>query len=294
MAIELPWHSEVLDRIDALVGSERLPHALALTSQPGWGCAELAAAAAARLLAIEPGSAQATAAAMQALAHPDFRWIEPDGAEIKVDQVRAIVEFAIRTMHIGPRKVVVIAAAHRMNRQAANALLKILEEPPAHTHLILSTDAWSRLLPTVRSRCHRFDVANDHVKARRWLVEQNVEPSDVEYAELGFAPLLALEVATQPNLQSWLDSIDADTCAHRVQEVVDTDLVVWLARWYRRLSLHLQGQALSALQAEDRAVLDFADLILSARRQLVVSNAANGRVLLEQLVSGWCRLRQAS
>jgi DNA polymerase-3 subunit delta' len=87
--------------------------------------------------------------------HPDHYVLEPEEADkaIKVDQVRELVSFVVQTAQMGGRKVVLIEPAEAMNVNAANALLKSLEEPSGNTVLLLVSHQSSRLLPTVRSRC---------------------------------------------------------------------------------------------------------------------------------------------
>jgi hypothetical protein len=79
------------------------------------------------------------------------RVVEPQGASIKVEQAREILRF-LSLQRIGRARVVIIDQAHLLNAQAANALLKIVEEPPADVFFVLVTDQPSSLLPTVRSR----------------------------------------------------------------------------------------------------------------------------------------------
>lgn len=79
--------------------------------------------------------------------------------ETTVDQVRALIPFLGTTPADGGWRVVLVDAADDMNRQAANALLKMLEEPPAQTLFLLISHAPGRLLPTIRSRCRRLPLA---------------------------------------------------------------------------------------------------------------------------------------
>ncbi|NPB07020.1 MAG: AAA family ATPase [Aquificae bacterium] len=83
--------------------------------------------------------------------HPDLAVVVPSGSYVKIDQIRGIKEFVSRRPVTG-RKVVIIDDAHAMTRQAANALLKTLEEPPPDTHFILTAPSKSALLPTIVSR----------------------------------------------------------------------------------------------------------------------------------------------
>ena len=152
--------------------SERLHHAWLIAGPQGIGKARFADLAARRLLADAVGAPAAdamldlpaghsTAALMDAGSHPDFRRLErlarDKGDElarsIRIDQVRAFQSFLGTTPSLSFRRVIVIDAAEDMERSAANAVLKHLEEPPAGTIFLLVSHAPGRLLPTIRSRC---------------------------------------------------------------------------------------------------------------------------------------------
>ncbi len=85
--------------------------------------------------------------------HPDLHILEPDGVMIKVEQVRRLQKELAYPPLEGKRRVCLLIEAHTMNQEAANALLKTLEEPPERTYLILVTHSTKGLLPTVISRC---------------------------------------------------------------------------------------------------------------------------------------------
>ena len=85
--------------------------------------------------------------------HPDLQIIRPSGAWIKIDQIRELQKRIIYRPLEGTRKVYILTEAERMNLEAANCLLKTLEEPPADSVLILLTTNLDALLPTIRSRC---------------------------------------------------------------------------------------------------------------------------------------------
>ncbi|MBA2648562.1 MAG: DNA polymerase III subunit delta' [Legionella sp.] len=97
--------------------------------------------------------------------HPDLEWIKPEktGAVIKIDSIRQLQQSAYLTPHRAKHRIIVIESAEKMNTAAANAVLKILEEPAAHTLFILLAEQVSTLLPTVLSRCHllRFSSFDD-------------------------------------------------------------------------------------------------------------------------------------
>ncbi len=98
-------------------------------------------------------------------AHPDLfiaerRWDDKKGrfeTEITVDTIRKLIEFLNRTASFGGWRVAIINAADELNRNAANALLKALEEPPKNALLLMVCHAPGRLIATIRSRCRRLD-----------------------------------------------------------------------------------------------------------------------------------------
>jgi DNA polymerase-3 subunit delta' len=167
--------------LDAAHGP-RMHHAWLFTGPEGVGKASIAKAAAARLLAESAGpmpeehgldlsSDHRIAHLIASGAHSDFIWLERllnDKTEkrarnISVDQVRAMsVKFSLAPSH-SKRRIVVIDAIDDMEKSAANALLKSLEEPPKHTIFFLISHAPGRLLPTIRSRCRvlRFAPLGD-------------------------------------------------------------------------------------------------------------------------------------
>ncbi|ADH86565.1 DNA polymerase III subunit delta' [Desulfurivibrio alkaliphilus] len=85
--------------------------------------------------------------------HPDFLEIMPEGAGIKIQQVRELKKALQFPPLEAGRRVVVLGEVHTMRREAANSLLKTLEEPPADTILLLTGDEAGGILPTILSRC---------------------------------------------------------------------------------------------------------------------------------------------
>ena len=133
----------------------------------------------------------------KALAEIDDKKRKP-GKEIRVDAMRAVIEFAQRTNARGRGKAVLIYPAERMNAITANALLKTLEEPPGDVRFVLASDAAHALLPTIRSRCQTHTMIwPDASKALAWLAGQGV-PADAAPALLtaaGGRPEAALALA---------------------------------------------------------------------------------------------------
>lgn len=85
--------------------------------------------------------------------HPDFQLIAPEGASIKIQQIRELKKHLAFPPYEARFRVVLLADAHTMRRETANSLLKTLEEPPANTVLILTADEANAVLPTITSRC---------------------------------------------------------------------------------------------------------------------------------------------
>jgi DNA polymerase-3 subunit delta' len=154
--------------------SRRLHHAWLLAGPRGVGKASFARAAALKVLADAAGPPSGPdldvpkdhpiAHLMAAGSHPDFRLLErlekPAGGlarNISVDQVRGLGQMLGVTPSLSPWRAIVIDAADDLEASAANALLKMLEEPPANTLFLLVAHAPGKLLPTIRSRCRRLD-----------------------------------------------------------------------------------------------------------------------------------------
>jgi DNA polymerase-3 subunit delta' len=168
--------NRAVEQFDSAWATRRLHHAWLLAGPKGVGKASFAKAAARRVLADAAGPAvdvpglqtpdhHPIVKLVQAGSHPDMRWLERQVNEktgnlarnISVDQVRELGEFMGLTAALSPWRVAVIDTADDLEGPAANALLKILEEPPANTLFFLVSNAPGRLLPTIRSRCRRLD-----------------------------------------------------------------------------------------------------------------------------------------
>lgn len=109
--------------------------------------------------------------------HPDYLEIEPQGRMIKIDQVRELQ----RRLYFPPleakRCVCAINCADKLNLNAANALLKTLEEPPENTHLILGAKSPAVLLPTIVSRCQIIRIRSNETETiwHSFTIEENID-----------------------------------------------------------------------------------------------------------------------
>jgi DNA polymerase-3 subunit delta' len=137
-------------------------HAYLFHGPGGAGKRAAARAFAAELLASEEADPDSARARAMAGSHPDLTWVSPSGAhEILVSDIdQPVVAAVSKTPFESSRRVFVIESVDRLGDEAANRMLKTLEEPPAFAHLILITDRLADVLPTIRSRCQvvRFDA----------------------------------------------------------------------------------------------------------------------------------------
>jgi len=169
-------HDNAIERFLGAWRSGTMHHAWLLTGPRGLGKGSFARAAALRLLAeaagprpdgegIETPDTHPTAHLINAGSHPDFRLLErienKTGTalqrNISVEQVRQLGELFAVTPAMSDWRAVVIDAADDLEREAANALLRMLEEPPAKCVFLVVSHVPGRLLPTIRSRCRRLE-----------------------------------------------------------------------------------------------------------------------------------------
>jgi len=204
MADSLPWLRGSQQRLHDSLLAGRLPHSILLLSTPGLGAEHLAGWMAALALCDSPVTTGpcgvcASCSLLRSASHPDFHRVqlEADAKQIKVDQVRELIDVLSQKSYRGGYKVGIIEAAETLNANGANAFLKTLEEPAAATMLVMIARPTHRLPATIASRCLRLVLRPPtHEAALAWLehhgtpVAENWRPA-LELA--GGAPLLALD-----------------------------------------------------------------------------------------------------
>lgn len=255
--MHISWHRGDFRRL--VDGKASLPHALLLHGPRGIGKLAFARALAQALLCDSPlangdacGSCGACAWFINA-GHPDFCQTEPAGASddesddaekkkttITVQQIRALSGFVNVSSQRGGAKVAAIHPAEALNANAANALLKNLEEPPPRTYFLLVSHRPHQLLPTIRSRCQQVALrAPDKATATAWLAQQDVRDAELALAHVGNAPLLALELS---GTEYWgarsaflrqltTGDIDVIAAAEAARDCSIPDVVTWLQKW---------------------------------------------------------------
>ena len=216
MTAILSWHKPVLEELAARRQSERLPHAmlLAFGSDPE---AMAFANALPYFILCDTHDACGRCRACRLLeqgAHSDYSLCQPEGSSkvIKIDQIRSLLNFGCKTANYPSGKVLVLAPASALNRNAANALLKFLEEPPDNTYLFLVASRASQLPATVMSRCQKCVVARpDSQESLEFLRDRGL--SDLRAQMLlrlaNDEPLLALEIEESDTADVLMRAVEA-------------------------------------------------------------------------------------
>lgn len=197
-----PWHTGPWRRIASARAAGRLPHAILLAGPQGLGKADFARRLSDSLVCSHADSngdacgACASCRLTQAGNHPDQRFILPEeaGKMIKIDAIRDLTAKSVLSAQEGGYRVFLIDPAEAMNRAAANALLKTLEEPVSRSVLILVSSHPHRLAATIRSRCQLIKFTIPAVSAVRAWLNERVEASQLDelLAISGGAPLRAV------------------------------------------------------------------------------------------------------
>lgn len=332
--IDFPWVKPALERLPAAVSA--MPHAILLGGQAGLGKRTTALFLAQALLCEAERAGQGACGTCpschlyDAGNHPDLRIIEvgqedaqaTDSSEeesatpakkpsrqIPVDAIRALADFVATTAHRGRAKVIVIAPAEAMHPSAANALLKMLEEPPGSaTYFLLVSHRPDRVLPTIRSRCFHvpFTVPAPDA-ALDWLKGQGIgEDPRLALAQGGYTPLAALERAGDVEFWSQrkalldelaLPGFDPLAAADRAEPIDGPVVARLLSQWaYDLVSLKSGGTvryhpdyaaALEPLARKLTAqvLMVWYDSVLKYGR--AAQHPLNKRLAMESLLSGY-------
>jgi len=244
--------------------------------------------------------------------HPDILHLRPSGDMIRIAVIRDLIQrLAIKPYEQGKR-VVILADAHTMNAEAGNALLKLLEEPPQNTLLILTARQTADLLPTIASRCQQIRFAPLQREDLMELLTEvgRLAPHDAEAAVAlsGGSYTRALKMASEDWIprRQWLAGElgqlkDQATVLHlALAEILASgkaqlpDILTWMLSWYRDLivfpfqpdrivnrDLNHQIRRAAARQAP-LALIDSMKAVQAALKAL--QDNANPRLTMETLV----------
>lgn len=324
MAEVYPWQSGLWQQ---LAGRSQHAHAYLLHGPAGIGKRVLAERLMALLLCQQPSKGQACGQCkscnlLQAGSHPDSFVLEPEEQDkpIKVDQVRALVSFVVQTAQLGGRKVVLLEPAEAMNLNAANALLKSLEEPSGDTLLLLISHQPSRLLPTIKSRCVQQACPLPSMEASlQWLQESLPDCSQEQQRELLYlaagSPLTALRLHAQevPQQRALVvegtkkllkQQVSVSQLAESWNAISLLMLFDWFCDWTNLILRYQMTRDESGLGPTDTAkviqylaqkaslarILSLQDWLLQQRQKVLGKANLNRVLLLEALLVEWASL----
>jgi DNA polymerase III subunit delta' len=258
----LPWLDDHVQALHERLEANRLGHAPLIQGPEGVGKRQLARWLVQRLLCLSPnGSAPCgECRACQLLAtggHPDYFEIDipEDRQVIPVDMIRDLIEKMQLTPSIGQARVGLIVSADAMNRNAANALLKTLEEPAPGAWLVLCSDQPASLPATIRSRCQKVALRPPAAEqAEQWLGEVCPDIPEAQrriaLSLTGGAPLAARAMLEDGDLERGLAILStlvdpkADRLSGKLLDQWQADAVgtwQWLARWLALMMGRLRG-----------------------------------------------------
>jgi DNA polymerase-3 subunit delta' len=341
LSAPFPWQGAQWTQLSRAFAAKQLAHAYLLSGCEGLGKSLFADSFARYALCMRP-IAQHQAAGLTDTAvacgncnnclkcgagnHPDILTIEPEkgSKNIKIDQIRWLSEFVIRCSHSGGAKVVIIQGAHLLNANAANALLKTLEEPNDNTHVFLVSDHPGRLVATIRSRCQKlaFQVPNADIAAS-WLqtiigegnVSSILEASDMR-------PLIALQLVEGDSLQDraqFLQSIcDVKAGKQSIQQVLllvakngESEVLQHFSTFLSKLTKYsltgiadseddhgLQNMYALLAPSKEKSIAPevasslalFYTEVETARRQLASTTNPNPQLIMESILWQWSKL----
>jgi DNA polymerase-3 subunit delta' len=181
--------------------------------------------------------------------NPDVYYLVPeeDKKNISIEDVRLMLEFLSTTTHLGRHKIVVIPNVDLLNISSANALLKILEEPPSYAIFILQTTNVSGILATIKSRCHIYKLsATNSVDAISYVKDAGVYNPEFWLTYYDNAPLFELEI-TEDQFTKLMQSLLKPSIENIFIASNEFDaksagfLIGFFNRWLNDLASHLQG-----------------------------------------------------
>ena len=254
-----PWQKQ--NWLSITKDFNQLPNAWLFYGQPGIGKVDFAQAVAAALLCKTPLENQhacghcASCHWLHRSNHPDFYIVTPtlpaieaDIASrplkklplIKIEAIQQMMNFASLSSHQGALRIALIAPAEAMTTAAANALLKILEEPAKTLLFLMVSHAKTRLLPTIVSRCRQFPLSTPSYKcALDWLKKQPVDNAEAILALQSGSPLLNHEATYSTLHQNFIKTLSQPTLIAllNIAEEIEQQKVplalslTWLAKW---------------------------------------------------------------
>jgi DNA polymerase-3 subunit delta' len=277
-----PWLFEQWQQLLYRHNQKQMPHALLLTGVEGIGKQDFAAFITAAMLCEnvdKSGACKKCSACSQlaADAHADYRYVsQEEGSEIiKVDAIRELVDWLHLTPNGKSYRVALLNNADAMNRNAANSILKTLEEPGEGALLILVTSKPGSLPATVLSRCQKITLTNADIPAAiTWLKEQGVTDAETALHRVAGAPYRVMSeqdaewAAEEATLtKAWIDLLAHKASVGKiVDSLKDYPTARCLAHFSKLTALttaHHQGRQSGADPATNDALLAIVDSLQS-------------------------------
>jgi len=315
-----PWQQSLWQQ---LTRRRQLAHAFLLHGPAGIGKRKLAGALLVHWLSqnLPADAAQKNQNLLAAGSHPDVFLLEPEeiGKQIKIEPVRELVEFARHTPQISTRKLILIEPIEALNQNAANALLKTLEEPVGECLLLLISHQPGQLLPTVKSRCVPITCPQpDKASALAWLKQKLpklcAEDCQALLTLAGGSPLAAERLHEQKVLDQRKEVVEGckqlfkqeqspSALAEHWNKIELILLLDWFTEWAQqtfRYQISGEEQALTAdmqkvliwlaARANPEKLLAFYQWLLDKRQALLAKSPLNRNLLLESLLIQWTAL----
>ena len=303
--IYFPWQDVQWGRLISQMNSEKLPHALSLIGPSCIGKEKFAVSFANFILCTSPlnkapcGKCKSCCLSRSGN-HPDCVIIKPDskGKNINVDSIRDLDAFFSQTSQQRGWKIVIISPAESMNTNAANALLKTLEEPKEKTLIMLVCHDSSRLLATIKSRCQKliFPVP-DRSKVKFWLEKNLPEIRDINelIEHANGRPILAMNlietdlIEARNEFNDLLDSLALNKTSPvnlaEIYKTNDPELIIdWL---YYKLVFEIKSkEKITSLSLSFR----YMDKLFQSKRLIQSSANPNLQLIWEELFMNWKHL----
>lgn len=326
LAIPYAWQMAPWRRLGEQAVDQKLPHALLLTGPKGIGKTHFARAMGFLLLCLSPVNGVPCSRCKGcelnlAGTHPDLFILQPESGSrvIKIDQVRRLTEFLAKTSQQGGRKIAIIEPVESLNVNAANALLKSLEEPSGSSTLLLVSHLSSQVMATIRSRCQQilFPLPAP-AESLSWLTPLAVgQDADYLLECAGGAPLAALALLDgdaldqRQALAEGLLSLAQNSCsaldlAAELQRGEALPVLEVMMQWIQRGVKQPYAGGTPAGNATEAqlqhfiatlpvvVVYRFWDKMVTLKRQLLSTANPNKQLLLEELMMDWQALSRQS
>ena len=299
-----PWQQQSWELLQQYIHRSRLPHGLLFNGPAGCGNNHFAQCFAEAVLCTANGSEDSarqhgkacgnchSCLLLAAGNHPDLVILAPpeDKKTIHVDTVRAFIQDATLTPLIANSRVCLIIPADAMTSQAANSLLKTLEEPVANNHMILVTGHLRHLPATIRSRCQIVNLPLPaQAQSLQWLQQQR--PQQQQWQELlncaAGAPLRALAFEKSDIMQRRQQLFDSFAALISGRQAPLSAVAVWNQEVSEVLLKWLYEWTLDLLRGRQTGVENMRDLLPARALSDLIPGLDAGKLvaLIEQLVS---------